>query len=102
MIKRFKVSETESTIRDGIERVYISSCSGKKLTEKGYAKTLNELGFDSIDIVQFAVDIEAAFGLDIPDEVAENFPDLSASGIAIVVNDLLAEKQGLKRPSEIA
>lgn len=59
-----------------------------KITEN--ASFVNDLGADSLDIVEFVMDIESKFGITIPDE---------AAGKLVTVGDAVKFIDSLKKPA---
>jgi acyl carrier protein len=61
-------------IRDG--RYVFSSLPTAQITDQ---TTIDDLGFDSLDKIEFAMDVEDQFGINIPDTIlarVENWGDL--------------------------
>jgi acyl carrier protein len=49
----------------------------------------NDLGMDSLDIVEFSIKLEQQFSIIIPDKVHEDFDKMSVDKIASVVADYI-------------
>ncbi|MCG3177031.1 MAG: Acyl carrier protein [Candidatus Omnitrophica bacterium] len=97
------MTRTEQEIRHIIQdQVYPPAGKGRPLTEEEYAKTLGELGLDSLDVVEVVISVETTFGVVVSDEDAAKFKDLSASGLAGLVDTLRATGPKYKRASETA
>ena len=79
---------TEQEIRCIINRQARGCHHDAPLKEEDYAKTLGDLDMDSIDIVELAVILEDTFGIEISFELEEKLQDLSASELAVLVEDL--------------
>ncbi|MCG3177344.1 MAG: Acyl carrier protein [Candidatus Omnitrophica bacterium] len=95
------MTRTEQEIRRIIQdQAYPPGRAGRPLTEEEYAKTLRELDFDSLDVVELVISVETTFGVEVSDEDAEKFKDLSASGLAGMVDTLRATGPKYKRASE--
>lgn len=62
----------ESSVEDRVKQVIVSQLSVEESAVVGKAKFIEDLGADSLDIVELVMAMEETFGVDIPDEDAEN------------------------------
>ena len=74
MASEEEVSEQnkESSVADKIKKIVCKELKVEESQVTNGAKFMEDLGADSLDIVELVMAIEAAFDLDIPDEEAEN------------------------------
>ena len=62
----------ESSLEDRVKQVIVNQLSVEESAVVGKAKFIEDLGADSLDIVELVMAMEETFGVDIPDEEAEN------------------------------
>lgn len=62
----------ESSLEDRVKQVIVNQLSVEESAVVGKAKFIEDLGADSLDIVELVMAMEETFGVDIPDEDAEN------------------------------
>ena len=70
------MSELES-VEDRIKGIIVSQLGVEENAVVAKAKFIEDLGADSLDIVELVMAMEEAFGIDIPDEEAENIRTVS-------------------------
>ncbi|MBI2602668.1 MAG: acyl carrier protein [Deltaproteobacteria bacterium] len=64
-------------IEDKIKSIIVSQLGVEESAVAPKAKFIEDLGADSLDIVELVMAMEEAFGIDIPDEEAENIRTVS-------------------------
>lgn len=64
--------ERPMTVEDKVVEVICEVISVKRELVTREANMINDLGVDSLDIIELTMDIEEEFGIDIPDEDIEN------------------------------
>lgn len=60
------------TIEDKVKQIVVTQLGVEESAVIGKAKFIEDLGADSLDIVELVLAMEEAFKIDIPDEEAEN------------------------------
>lgn len=65
------------TIESRMKEVIINSLGVDEVAVKPEAKFIEDLGADSLDIVELVMVIEETFGIEIPDEDAENIKSVN-------------------------
>lgn len=70
------MSEAES-VEDRIKGIIVNQLGVEEAAVIPKAKFIEDLGADSLDIVELVMAMEEAFGIDIPDEEAENIRTVS-------------------------
>ena len=71
------MSELEGTLEEKIKGIIVSQLGVEESAVISKAKFIEDLGADSLDIVELVMAMEEAFGIDIPDEEAENIKTVS-------------------------
>ena len=66
------MGNSQSTVENQVKQIIVSQLGCEENAVKGGAKFIEDLGADSLDIVELVMAIEEKFEIDIPDEDAEN------------------------------
>lgn len=66
------MSSDSASIESQVKQIIVSQLGCEDSAVKGEAKFIEDLGADSLDIVELVMAIEEKFEIDIPDEDAEN------------------------------
>ena len=66
-----------ATIEEKVKSIIVSQLGVEEAAVTNNAKLIEDLGADSLDIVELVMAMEEAFGIDIPDEEAENIKTVS-------------------------
>ena len=61
-----------ATIEDKVKSIIVSQLGVEEAAVTSNAKFIEDLGADSLDIVELVMAMEETFGIDIPDDDAEN------------------------------
>lgn len=61
-----------SVVEDKVKQIIVSQLGVEEAAVIGKAKFIEDLGADSLDIVELVMAMEETFEIDIPDEEAEN------------------------------
>ena len=59
-------------VEDRLKQIVVNQLGVEEAAVVGKAKFIEDLGADSLDIVELVMAMEEAFSIDIPDEEAEN------------------------------
>ncbi len=65
------------SVEDKIKSIIVNQLGVEESAVVPKAKFIEDLGADSLDIVELVMAMEEAFGIDIPDEEAENIRTVS-------------------------
>ena len=63
---------TTASVEDRVKAIVVKQLGVDEGSVQGKAKFIEDLGADSLDIVELVMAMEEDFGIDIPDEEAEN------------------------------
>ena len=61
-----------AAVEDKVKQIIVSQLGVEESAVVGKARFIEDLGADSLDIVELVMAMEEAFEIDIPDEEAEN------------------------------
>ncbi len=61
-----------ATTEDRVKQIIVSQLGVEETSVTSSAKFIDDLGADSLDIVELVMQMEDTFNIDIPDEEAEN------------------------------
>ena len=65
------------SIEDKVKQIIINQLGVEESSVVPNAKLVEDLGADSLDVVELIMTMESTFGIDIPDEEAENIRTVS-------------------------
>lgn len=66
-----------NSVEDKVKAIVVSQLGVEESTVVNNAKFIEDLGADSLDIVELVMAMEEEFSIDIPDEEAENIRTVS-------------------------
>ena len=66
------MAEATGSVEDRVKQIVVNQLGVEENAVVGKAKFIEDLGADSLDIVELVMAMEESFGIDIPDDEAEN------------------------------